>query len=98
MANPRISSQRIGDDDLESPRFGTRVLHDHPCSSTVECLAHKDVPVIPRLWFSNCDEHLARLEPAMIVAATSDFPIRAAYEGGLWKQSPQAYRGNSPLR
>ena len=43
------------------------------------------------------DEHLARLQPAMIVGAAKDFPVRTSHELGFGEQPPQADRGKPPL-
>ena len=73
------------------------MLHHHAGRAPVECLEHEAMPVVTRPRPADRDEHLARVEPAMIVAAAGDFPVRAADEPGLREQPPQAHRRDPPL-
>ena len=97
LADPRMGRPGIGDDDLEPPGFGAGALHHHAGRAPVQRLAHEGVPVVPRPRSADRDEHLARVQPAMIVGAAGDFPVRAPHELGLGEQPPQAHRRNPLL-
>ena len=80
LADPCVSGPCIGNNDLKPPGLGARLLHHHARCAAVKCLAHKAMAVITRASLGDGNEQLARLQPAMIVAAAGDFPVRTSHE------------------
>ena len=83
--------------DLKSPGFGARAFARHAGRSALKRLATKSGRRIPACALRRCHEHLAGFQPAMIVGAAKDFPVRAPDELGFGEQPPQADQGKPPL-
>ena len=96
LADPRMGRAGVVDDHLEPAGLGAGVLQHHARGAPVERLAHEGVAVVARV--ADRDEHLARVEPAMVVGAAGDLPVGAAHEPGLGEQPPEAHRGDPLLR
>ena len=97
LANPSVGRRGIGDNDLEPPGFGAGAFHDHAGRTPFERLAYKEMPVVTRPCLPGRDEHLTWFQPAMIIGAAKDFPVRTPHELGFGEQPPQADRGKPPL-
>jgi hypothetical protein len=91
LADPRVCRPGVTNDDLKPAGLDARPLYDHAGRAPFERLAYKKMAVIARPCVGERDEHLARVEPAMIVGATGDFPINTAYKLAFGEQPPQAH-------
>jgi hypothetical protein len=98
LADSCVGSTCVGDDDLKSSSLWADAFHYYASRAALERFVYKAVPVVPGSRLRNRNEQLPGIEPAMIVAATRNFPVRASHEMGPGEQSPQAHRGNAPLR
>ena len=98
LANSCMSCPGIGNDDLKTPGLGARVLNDDTRCSAVKCLTDMAVAVITGPCLRDGNEQLAGVQPAMIVAAAGDFPVRTSHESSIGEQLPQTHRGNASLR
>ena len=74
-----------------------RPFEHHAGRPAFERLAHEKMAIVTWLRLRGRDENLARLQPAMIVGAARDIPVRTSHELGLGQQPPQADRGNPTL-
>ena len=86
----------VVDDHLEPAGLGAGVLQHHAGGAPVERLTDEGVAVVARV--ADRDEHLTRVESAMVVGAAGDLPVGATHEPGLGEQPPEAHRGNPLLR
>ena len=93
-----MSRRGVGDDQPGAAR-----LRGKGCSSTTPAAPRssasrtKAMAVVARPAIPGRHEYLARFEPAMIVGAAKDVPVRTSDELGFRKNLPQADRGNPPL-
>ena len=96
VADPSVGRSGVVDDHLKPAGFWTGLFDHHARRAPVERLADEAVPVVA--GGSDRDEHLARIEPSVVVGAARDLPVGTSHELSLGEQPSEAHRGDSPLR